>query len=391
MAVNLRKKYSGNTEVSKKNRSYKDLNFYQLTLKNSMIKSLYILKLSFLIIIAITYNTYGQENIKNFPDSVWQEHDSIEKIGYDSQKLSELRRYVIDSLNTTGLFIVVDGKRLFEFGDVEELSYIASCRKSLLSMMFGKYVKNETIDLDMTLEELDFDDIQGLLPIERQATIRNIITSRSGVYHPASNDGDNSAHAPPRGSVTPGEYYLYNNWDFNAAGEIFEQLTKKNIYETFEQDIAVPIKMQDFEIEKQQKIGDASKSKYLAYHFWISTRDMARVGLLMLNDGNWNGDRLIPADWVTLTTSIFTPTSEFNPEFQREWNLAFGYMWWVWKDNNEIFNGSFYAVGARGQFLLIIPKLNMVISHKTKYAYRRRVQFPEFKELVYKIIETRIK
>ena len=356
-----------------------------------MIKSLYILKLSFLIIFAITCNTYGQENIKNFPDSVWQEHDSIEKIGYDSQKLSELRRYVIDSLNTTGLFIVVDGKRLFEFGDVEELSYIASCRKSLLSMMFGKYVKNETIDLDMTLEELDFDDIQGLLPIERQATIRNIITSRSGVYHPASNDGDNSEHAPPRGSVTPGEYYLYNNWDFNAAGEIFEQLTKKNIYETFEQDIAVPIKMQDFEIEKQQKIGDASKSKYLAYHFWISTRDMARVGLLMLNDGNWNGDRLIPADWVTLTTSIFTPTSEFNPEFQREWNLAFGYMWWVWKDNNEIFNGSFYAVGARGQFLLIIPKLNMVISHKTKYAYRRRVQFPEFKELVYKIIETRIK
>jgi CubicO group peptidase (beta-lactamase class C family) len=46
---------------------------------------------------------------------------------------------------------------------------------------------------------------------------------------------------------------------------------------------------------------------------------MARVGLLMLNDGNWNGDTLIPADWVELTTNIFTPTSQFNPEFQREW------------------------------------------------------------------------
>lgn len=355
-----------------------------------MIKSFHILKLSFLIIIAITCNTHGQENNKYFPDSVWQEYDSIEKIGYDSQKLSKLRKYVIDSLNTTGLFIVVDGKSLFEFGDVEELSYIALCRKSLLSMMFGKYVKNETINLDMTLDELDFDDIQGLLPIERKATIRNLITARSGVYHPASNDGDNSEHAPARGSVIPGEYYLYNNWDFNAAGEIFENLTKKNIYKTFEQDIAVPIKMQDFKIEKQRKIGDSTKSEYLAYHFWISTRDMARVGLLMLNDGKWNGDELIPAGWVELTTNTFTPTSQFNPEFQREWNLAYGYMWWIWKDDNEIFEGSFYAAGARGQFLLVIPKLNMVISHKTKYAYRRRVQFPEFRELVHKIIEAKI-
>jgi CubicO group peptidase (beta-lactamase class C family) len=355
-----------------------------------MIKFLCILKLSFLIIITVTLNTYGQENNKCFPDSVWQKHDSIEKIGYDSQKLTELRKYVIDSLNTTGLFIIVDGKCLFEYGDVEELSYIASCRKSLLSMMYGKYVENETINLDMTLEELEFDDIHGLLPIERKATIRNLITARSGIYHPASNDGDNSEHAPPRGSVTPGDYYLYNNWDFNAAGEIFEKRTKKNIYKTFEQDIAVPIKMQDFKIEKQRKIGDTTKSKYLAYHFWISTRDMARVGLLMLNDGNWNGNKLIPADWVELTTSIFTPTSQFNPEFQREWNLAYGYMWWIWKDDNEVFDGSFYASGARGQFLLIIPKLNMVISHKTKYAYRRRVQFPEFRDLVYKIIETKI-
>lgn len=345
---------------------------------------------SFLIIIATTGSLYGQENHKCFPDSVWLEHDSIERIGYDPQKLSKLRKYVIDSLNTTGLFIVVDGKSLFEFGDIEELSYIASCRKSLLSMMFGKYVKNGTINLDMTLEELEFDDIQGLLPIERQATIKNLITARSGIYHPASNDGDNSAHAPPRGSVIPGEYYLYNNWDFNAAGEIFEKLTKENIYKTFEQDIAVPIQMQDFKIEKQQKSGDATKSKYLAYHFWISTRDMARIGLLMLNKGNWNENQIIPKDWISLTTATFTPTSQFNPEFQREWNLAYGYMWWIWKDENEIFDGAYYAAGARGQFLLIIPKLNMVISHKTKYAYRRRVQFPEFRDLVYKIIETKM-
>jgi hypothetical protein len=53
------------------------------------------------------------------------------------------------------------------------------------------------------------------------------------------------------------------------AGDIglFQKLTKQNVYKTFEQDIAIPIKMLDFKIEKQRKIGDTTKSKYLAYHF----------------------------------------------------------------------------------------------------------------------------
>ena len=355
-----------------------------------MFKSSSILKPFIFLLIIWCGKTYGQENNQYFPDSVWQQHDTLEKVGYDAQKLSIMRQYIIDSLNTTGLLIVVDGKSLFEYGDIQELSYIASCRKSLLSMMFGKYVENGTINLDTTLEELEIDDILGLLPIERQATIRNLITSRSGVYHPASNDGDDTRFAPERGTVKPGDYYLYNNWDFNAAGGIFEKLTNRNIYETFEQDIAIPLQMQDFKLEEQRKIGDKEKSNFLAYHFWVSTRDMARVGLLMLNKGDWLGNQIIPADWVELTTSTITPTSQFNPEFKREWKLAYGYMWWIWNDDNDIFDGAYYAAGARGQYLLLIPKLNMVISHKTKYAYRRRVQFPEFKEMVHKIVAAKI-
>ncbi len=98
--------------------------------------------------------------------------------------------------------------------------------------------------------------------------------------------------------------------------------------------------MQDFKLDKQQKSGDSTKSKYLAYHFWISTRDMARIGLLMLNDGNWNGVQIIPDEWVQLSTSTITPTSQFNPEFKRDWNLAYGYLWWIWNDDDKIFENT---------------------------------------------------
>ena len=124
---------------------------------------------------------------------------------------------------------------------------------------------------------------------ELEATVEHLITARSGVYHPASNSGDSTASAPPRGSQRPGTYYLYNNWDFNAAGAVFEKLTGKDIYDALETDLAKPIGMQDFDRSKQQKSGDAKRSQHMAYHMWLSTRDMARIGLLMLRGGRVAG------------------------------------------------------------------------------------------------------
>jgi hypothetical protein len=71
-----------------------------------------------------------------------------------------------------------------------ELSYLASARKSILSMIYGPFVESSKINLSKTLAQLQFDDKGGLLPIEKQATILDLITARSGVYHPASNPGD---------------------------------------------------------------------------------------------------------------------------------------------------------------------------------------------------------
>lgn len=344
-----------------------------------------------IILLTIFIIDSKSQNNAIFPDTLWLKYDTIEKVGYDSQKIKVINRFIIDSLNTTGLMVVVDGKILFDYGDTEELSYIASCRKSILSMMYGKYVDDNTIDLDKTLKELNIDDIKGLLSVEKQAAIRHLITARSGVCHPASNEGSDNKHGPERGSVEPGTYFLYNNWDFNAAGAIFEQLTEQNIYDAFEKDIAIPIQMQDFERDKQEKSGKLEQSKYLAYHFWFSTRDMARLGLLMLNKGSWNGEQVIPEDWIKLTTSVITPINEMNPSWYREGNYAYGYMWWIWKKyKNPYLEGAYIATGAYGQYILVIPKLNMVIAHKTKSDYKRNTDKDSFEKLVYKILDSKL-
>ncbi|MDJ0723340.1 MAG: serine hydrolase [Desulfobacterales bacterium] len=86
-----------------------------------------------------------------------------------------------------------------------------------------------------------------LIPAEKKATVADLLTSRSGVYHPALGEIAAMRQAgPPRASHSPGTFWYYNNWDFNALGTIFEQETGMRIFEEFEKQIAKPLQMQDF-------------------------------------------------------------------------------------------------------------------------------------------------
>src|SRR5689334_16167539 len=70
-----------------------------------------------------------------YPDSNWDRIVNPDDYGWDETKLKQLRSFIIDSTHTTGIMVVHSGKVLFEYGDVQELSYLASCRKSVLSML----------------------------------------------------------------------------------------------------------------------------------------------------------------------------------------------------------------------------------------------------------------
>jgi CubicO group peptidase (beta-lactamase class C family) len=305
-----------------------------------------------------------------FPGKEWERVEKTESVGYSSARLQALRAW-LQSLDTTAMMVSVGGRSLFEYGDLTHQSYLASVRKSLLAMLYGKYVEGGKIQLDKTLRELEFTDVGGLSPREQEATIEHLISARSGVYHLASNPGDSTDSAPPRNSQRPGAYYLYNNWDFNAAGAVFEKLTGRDIYDALETDLAKPIGMQDFDRARQQKSGDANRSTHKAYHIWLSTRDMARVGLLMLRQGNWAGQQVVSREWARRITSLVTPLNEMNPPELRSLGTGsrwgYGYMWWVWDAPNSPgpFEGAYTGMGAGGQYITVLPKLDMVIAHKT--------------------------
>ena len=107
-----------------------------------------------------------------FPREAWEyvEKEALENHGWSAEVLAKTTEFIRDESNTTGLVIVDRGRVVYRYGDIEELSYVASVRKSILAMLYGYWVENGIIDLETTLEELGMDDIGGLLPIEKKAT-----------------------------------------------------------------------------------------------------------------------------------------------------------------------------------------------------------------------------
>jgi CubicO group peptidase (beta-lactamase class C family) len=231
---------------------------------------------------------------KALPGAIWEKTTASELAKWDKDGLEKARQYS-SIIDTTSVMIVQCGRVVDEWGPTDEKLYLASIVKSLLSVLYGIYEFEGKIALDRTLGEIGIDDLIDLTTEEKQATVRDLLMARSGIYLPAAAETEEMEQARPvRGSHAPGSYWHYNNWDFNALGTIFTVFTGRDVYSAFIEKIARPIGMQDF------GIGD--------YHYWYRrgtafphyfankiARDLARFGLLFLREGRWGSQQIVPA------------------------------------------------------------------------------------------------
>ena len=184
---------------------------------------------------------------------------------------------------------------------------------------------------------------------------------------------------------------LYSNWDFNAAGAVFEQLTRRDIYDELQAQLATPLQFEDWDRSAQHKAGDLTVSKYPAYPIWVSTRDMARIGYVMLHEGDWNGRQVISRDWARRIISVVTPVGEMNPIDRRDGYFGYGTMWWVWDGPKAVgpFQGAYTARGAIGQWITVFPSLNLVLAHKTNNIYRRTTSWESYERIIELLFEAK--
>lgn len=310
----------------------------------------------------------------NVPGAEWA-RTSPAMAGWDPALIDEAQSYS-RMIGTASFMIVQHGVVVASWGDITDRLELHSVRKSLLSALIGIAVSEKKIDLNASLRQLGIDDIPPLTDAEKQATVQQLLEARSGVYHPALYETPGEKRRrPERGSHPPGTFWYYNNWDFNALGDIYEHAEQQSIFAAFQTRIAGPIGMQDYRPSDGRYVTGAD-SVHPAYPFHMSARDLARFGLLYLHHGVWQDSagrdlRVVPAAWVHDST---------QPISRTYLNTGYGYLWWTafasdWAEVMDMPPGGFWADGAKGQFVAVDPASDLVVVHQTNGASVTNKQF----------------
>ena len=295
-----------------------------------------------------------------FPNPKWREAD-VAQPRWDVDNLAAAMK-AAEAFGSIAAMVIHEGVVVAASGRRLEKVVVRSVRKSFLSALIGIAVHEGKIDLDASMADLGIDDVDALTSPEKEATVRDLIRARSGIYHAAlAASAQMIASRPPRGSAAPGSQWYYNNWDFNALGTIFERATGQSIYEAFDEKIAKPTGMESYHPEDGFYLRGA-QSCHPAYHFRMTVEDMARFGHLYLNDGRWKDDQVVPAEWVLESTTSYSRTPEGG---------GYGYMWWTYGGERQMVRKTliesarptfrYSAEGADGQLIRVVPEKQLVM------------------------------
>lgn len=333
----------------------KKILFYKLP----VFKKAYLL-IPFLILISIIYSC-SSESDPGPPevDDNQLEYVTPEDVGYSSALLNDAKLFAEQS-GYAAVMALYDGKVFFNWGNTTQNYLCHSIRKPFLNALYGIHRQLGNVNINATMEQLSINDIPpSLTNDEKQATVKHLLQSRSGIYHQAAAETQEMKDMrPARGSHPHGTYFYYNNWDFNALGTIFEQETGTTIFEEFKSRIADPIGMEDFSVSNCYYQYEDSLSMHPAYSFRMSARDMARFGVLYQENGNWKGNQIIPVDWITESTTTYSIIDSTA-------GVGYGYMWATIPDGSgfaQLIGASgFYHTGVGVHIVIILPELKLVL------------------------------
>ena len=332
---------------------------------------------------------YARAATQQYPGKTWTKVRTPEEFGWSSEVLTRARQYA-ESIGSAAVMIIVNGEMLQEWGATTQKLNVASMMKNFMNALYGIAVRDGKITIQSTLAELHIDDTEpSLTPIEQQARIADLLQARSGVYHASSADTPAMKEGKPqRGSHLPGTFWFYHNWDFCALGGIYEQATHASLFEDFNRLIAQPLAMEDFQLaDTQYRRGP--ESIYPWYAFRMSARDLARFGLLYLRQGAWQGQQIVPQQWIADSLKPYSDASSWG-------RGGYGMLWWVTVNhrlfpNVEVSETAFAGTGLGGHYLVMIPDRDLVVVHRTNTDIPQpRINDKQFGTLLKMILEARM-
>ena len=150
----------------------------------------------------------------------------------------------------------------------------------------------------------------------------------------------------------PGEEFEYHSAAPALCGPILEGMTGMPVTEFAKEYLFNPLQISDY---LWHTLADGNT--LTAGGMFMRPRDMAKIGYLILNRGQWHGQQILSEEWIDVSTRPYTSDNE----------LGYGYYWWLsrYKGGNHFYE-TIFAAGHGGQRVMVVPELNLVAVFTSK-------------------------
>ena len=323
--------------------------------------------LTFFLFAFLTDNAICEQPKKReyWPTSGWRS-STPEMQGMDSAKLLIADEFIQNRLpDAFSLLVVKNGYLVFEkyysWGSPEKYAVVHSVTKSVTSALIGialdkGYLNSVDQKLIEFFPEYITDDLD---PKKKEISLKQLLTMSSGFrwndrgpvmgdWYTSSNWAKFTIQLPQENN--PGEVFNYNSSTSHLLSIILSKSIKTSTLDFAKRNFFEPLGIQSAYWHQ------GPQGYYIGgFGLGLSARDLAKIGFLYLNNGYWNGQSIVSEYWVKESTAQQIQAFR-HPIYG---SFGYGYQWWVKKVDGY---SSFRAWGRRGQFIVIVPKLDLVIA-----------------------------
>ena len=150
----------------------------------------------------------------------------------------------------------------------------------------------------------------------------------------------------------PGEEFEYHSAAPALCGPILERMTGMPVKKFAKDYLFDPLQISDY---LWHTMSDGNT--LTAGGMFMRPRDMAKIGYLILNRGQWHGQQILSEEWIDVSTRPYTSDNE----------LGYGYYWWLSRyKGGKHFYETIFAAGHGGQRVMVVPELNLVAVFTSK-------------------------
>jgi CubicO group peptidase (beta-lactamase class C family) len=253
---------------------------------------------------------------------------------------------------------------------------IMSCTKSVTSACIGIAVENGFIeDVNQSIFDYLPDHQQFNSGQKQDITIEHLLTMTSGLewdewhasHGTAANDVDRlflECYNDPLACVlgkpqkhTPGESFTYNGGGIINLGEILKNAAGMDLVAFSRKYFLGPLGIDSVYWDSFPN-GETEAASGLH----LRPRDMLKIGATYLNNGVWNGQRIISADWVAKSASVYRNNYGIRIPIEDSGRNGYGYTWWISEAGSGRNKTLMYrANGWGGQVIMVFPEIEMVV------------------------------